>query len=84
MVDRDVGAELLGGLEATVGEVDGDDVGGAVEPGVHHGGKADRAGTDDGDDVAGTDLPIEDADLVAGGEDVPGPAPAGLSAVLEG
>src|SRR5205085_1565774 len=29
-----------------------------------------RAGTDDGDDIAWADLAVEDADLVAGGQDV--------------
>ena len=70
VVDDDVGAELLGRLEAAVGEVDGDDVARAVEPGAHDGRQADRAGADDGDDVAGLDVAVEHADLVAGGQDV--------------
>ncbi len=69
-VDDDVGAELLGRLEAAVGEVDGDDVAGAEEAGAHDGGEPDRPGADDGDDVAGLHGAVEDADLVAGGEDV--------------
>ena len=52
----DVGAELLGRLEPAVGQVDGDDVGWAEQPGAHDRGQADRAGADDGDDVAGPDL----------------------------
>ena len=42
----------------------------AVQPGAHHRGEPDRARTDDGDDVAGSDLAVQDADLVAGREDV--------------
>ena len=70
MVHDDVGAELLGRLEAAVVEVDGDDVAGAEQPGAHDRRQTDRPGSHDGDDVAGLDRAVEDADLVAGGEDV--------------
>ena len=43
---------------------------GAEQPGAHDRREPDRAGADDGDDVAGSDLSVEDADLVAGREDV--------------
>ena len=43
---------------------------GAEEPGAHDGGEADRAGADDGDDVAGLHGAVEHADLVAGRQDV--------------
>ena len=58
VVHGDVGAELLGRLEPAVGEVDGDDVAGAEQPGAHDRRQADRAGADDGDDVAGPDVPL--------------------------
>ena len=70
VVDDDVGAELLGGLEPAVGQVDGDDVARAEQPGAHDRRQADRAGADDGDDVAGLDVAVEHADLVAGRQDV--------------
>ena len=70
VVDGDVGAELLGRLEPAVGQVDGDDVARAEQPGAHDRRQADRAGADDGDDVAGLDRAVEHADLVAGGQDV--------------
>ena len=70
VVDRDVGAELLGGLEPAVGEIDRDDVTGAEQPGAHDRGQADRPGPDHGDHVAGLHVTVEDADLVPGGEDV--------------
>ena len=70
VVDDDVGPELLGGVEAAVGEVDGDDVARAVQPGTHHHRQTDRSGTDHGDDVAGPDTAVEDADLVARRQDV--------------
>ena len=70
VVDDDVGAEALGGVEPAVGLVDGDDVGGAEEPGAHDGGQPDRPGAHDRDDVARAHVPVEDADLVAGGQDV--------------
>ncbi len=70
VVHRDVRAELLRRLEPAVGEVDGDDVAGAEQTRSHDGGQADGAGADDRDDVAGTYLSVEDADLVAGRQDV--------------
>ena len=70
VVHGDVGAELLGGFEPAVREVDGDDVARAEQPGAHDGRQADRPGAHDRDHVTGTDLPVENADLVAGGEDV--------------
>ena len=70
VVDDDVGAELLRGLQPAVGQVDGHDVARAEQPGAHDGGEPDRAGADDGDDIAGLHLAVEDADLVAGGQDV--------------
>ena len=70
VVDDDVGAELLGRLEPAVGQVDGDDVARAEQPGAHDGGQPDRAGADDGDDVARAHLAVEHADLVAGRQDV--------------
>ena len=61
----------LAASQAAVGLVDGDDVGRGCRAGRSRiGGEADRAGADDGDDVAGLDLPVEHADLVAGGQDV--------------
>ena len=56
VVDDDVGAELLGGLEPAVGQVDGHDVARAEQPGAHDRRQADRPGADDGDDVAGLRL----------------------------
>ena len=53
-----------------VGQVDRDDVARAVQPRADDRGEADRTGADDGDDVAGRDLPVEHADLVAGRQDV--------------
>ena len=70
VVHRHVGAELLGCFQPAVGEVDGDDVAGVEEAGAHDRRQPDRAGTDDGDHVAGLDLTVEHADLVAGGQDV--------------
>src|SRR6185369_8598359 len=67
---RDVGAELAGGGQAGVGLIDGDDVRGGEELGGQDRGEADRAGADDRDGVPGTDLSIEDPDLVRGGKDV--------------
>ena len=55
VVDGDVGAELLGRFQPAVGEVDGDDVARAEQAGAHDRRQADRAGADDGDDVAGLD-----------------------------
>ena len=70
VVDRDVGAELLGRVEPGVGQVDGHDVAGAVQPRAGDRGQADRAGADDGDDIAGTHAAGQHADLVAGRQDV--------------
>jgi hypothetical protein len=70
VLDRDVGAELLGGIEPAVGEIDRDDVGRAEEPGAHRRRQADGSGADDGDHVARFHPAVQDADLVAGGEDV--------------
>ena len=65
VVDDHVGAEPLGRVQAAVGEVDGDDVRRAVEAGAHDGRQADGAGAHHGDDVAGLDVTVQHADLVA-------------------
>ena len=70
VVDDDVGAELLGGVEPAVGEIDRHDVARAVQPGAHDHRQPDRAGTDHGDDITGLDVAVEHADLVAGRQDV--------------
>ena len=70
VVDDDVGTELLRRFESCVGEIDGDDVRRAVQPRAHHRRETDRAGADDGDDIARTDLAVEDANFVSGREDV--------------
>ncbi len=70
VVDDHVGAELLGRLEPAGRHVDRDDQAGAEQPGAGDRRQADRAGADDGDDVARPDLAVEDADLVGGGQDV--------------
>ena len=69
-VDGHVGAELLGCLQARVGEVDGHDVAGAVQRGCHHGRQSDRSGSDDGDSVPRSDPAVDDAHLVRRGQDV--------------
>ena len=70
VVDDDVGAELLGGLEPGIGHVDGDDVARAEEAGAHDRGEADRTGTDDGDDVARLDAAVEHTHFVPCRQDV--------------
>ena len=50
--------------------VDGHDRAGGVELGAQDGGQADGSGADDGDGIAGLDVAVEDADLVAGRQDV--------------
>jgi hypothetical protein len=70
VVNGDVGAELLSRFQAAVRQVDGDDVAGAEQARAHDGGQPDRAGPDYGHDIAGLDTAVEDADLVAGGQDV--------------
>src|SRR6185312_9195271 len=52
------------------GQVDGDDVGRAVQPGAADHGQADRPGAHDGHQVAGPDTAGQHADLVAGRQDV--------------
>ena len=42
----------------------------AEQPGAHDGGKADRAGSDDSDDVSRPDSAVEDTYLIAGRQDV--------------
>ncbi|EME65435.1 dehydrogenase [Rhodococcus ruber BKS 20-38] len=69
-VESQVGAEFAGRLEPAVGEVDRDDVARAQQSGGEDRGEADRAGTDDDDDVGGTHASVEHADLVGGGQDV--------------
>ena len=64
------GADLLGEVQPVLVQVDGDDLGRAVETGGGDDGEADRAGADDGDGVAGLDLAVLHADLEAGREDV--------------
>ena len=66
----DVGAEVPGGLQAGVGQVDGDDVAGAEQPRGGDRGQADRPGAHDGHHVARPDAAGQHADLVAGGQDV--------------
>ena len=51
-------------------EVQRDDPRGAVQAGGHHRCQTDRAGADHGDDVAGLDPSVPDADLEAGRQDV--------------
>ena len=70
VVDDDVGAELLGGFQPAVGEIDGHDVARAEQPGAHDRGQPDRTGADDRHDVARLHGAVEDADLVAGRQDV--------------
>ena len=70
VVDGDVGAERLRRVEPAVGQVDRDDRRRAVQPRADDRGEPDRAGADDGDDVARADLTVEHADLVAGRQDV--------------
>ena len=70
VVDGDVGAEVPRGLQAGVGQVDGDDVAGAEQPRGGDRGQADRPGAHDGDHVARPDAAGQHADLVAGGQDV--------------
>src|SRR6185312_6199664 len=69
-VHRDVGTELLGRLEAGVGQVDGHDVAGAVQPCTGDRGQADRPGPYDGDDITRAHAAGQHADLVAGRQDV--------------
>ena len=70
VVDDDVGAELLRGLQPAVGQIDGHDVTRAEQPSAHDGGEPDRTRADDGHDIAGLHGAVEDADLVAGRQDV--------------
>ena len=58
VVDGEVGAERDGRLQAGVGQVDGDDVAGRVQPRAGDRREADRAGADDGDGVAGATRPL--------------------------
>src|SRR5262249_18561410 len=69
-VHHRVGAEVLGGLEPGVGQVDGHDVAGAGQPRGGDRGQADRAAPDHRDDIAGTHAAGQHADLVAGRQDV--------------
>src|SRR6202000_365009 len=64
VVDGDVGAEALSGLEPRIGQVDRDDVAGAEQPRAGDRGQADRSGPNDGDHVARPYTAGEDADLV--------------------
>ena len=61
---------LLGGLQPAVGEIDRDHRGRAVELRSDDRRQSDRACADDGDDIARLDMTVEDADLVAGRQDV--------------
>ena len=70
VVDRGVGAEAAGALEAAVGHVDRDDPPRRVQLRGEDRGEADRPGADDRHGVAGRDHAGEHADLVGGGEDV--------------
>ena len=69
-VDSVGGTEAACLVEPVVVEVDGDDARGAVEASRHHRGEPDRAGADDGDNVAGLDPPVAHTDLEAGRQDV--------------
>src|SRR5690606_40112689 len=68
--DGYVGSEGLGGFQAAVGDIDGDDQSRIEELRAGDGGQPDWPRTDDSHYVTGLDLPVEDADLVCGGEDV--------------
>jgi hypothetical protein len=63
-------AERAGPLAPGWRGVDGHDRGRGVQLGAEDGGQADGAGADDRDGVAWLDAAVEDADLVAGGQDV--------------
>src|SRR6185369_16380737 len=60
------GAEIPRHVQPELVRVDRDDPGGTPQPGGQDGGQAHRAGADHRDGVAGTDLPGENAHLVAG------------------
>ena len=70
VVHRDIRAELLRRLQPGVSQVDRDDVARAEQAGAHDRGQADGAGADDRDHVTRLHLAVEDADLVAGRQDV--------------
>ncbi len=59
-----------GPCQSGVVQIDGDDLGRAVEPRRHDGGKTDRSGPDYSHDIAWARVPILNADLESGGQDV--------------
>jgi hypothetical protein len=70
VVDRDVSAELLSRVEPAVRQVDGHHMRRAVQPAAHDRRQTDGAGADYCYDVARLDVSIQDADLVASGQDI--------------
>jgi hypothetical protein len=70
VVDGDVRAELARTRQATVVEVDHDDLARRQQPGGQHRGQADRPRADDRDDVTRAHPAVEHAHLIRGREDV--------------
>src|SRR5580693_3936929 len=70
VVHDHVGAEVLGRLQPGIGQVDRDDVARAEQLRASDRGQADRAGADDGDNIARAHAAGQDADLVASRQDI--------------